>query len=232
VGDSRIRLDYYNTSLEAIPPKYRLGPDATVEELLPNAQAASAERNAVLDETRARISDQGLEWSKDLKAQGKSFDWLENYYQDKRNLTEPNADVYRDIIEASGRSRPNVTIGSRAIVGLENGVNMVAKPLAVVGAGLDGYSLGTQINQSLNTGNWQNTANEASRIGGAWTGAWAFGEAGASGGAALGTLGGPFAFITVPAFTLIGGIGGGIAGYWLGGKGGQNVYNYWNGSRR
>lgn len=117
------------------------------------------------------------------------------------------------------------------MVGIENGLNMAAKPLAVVGAGMDGYSLGTQINQSLNTGNWQNTGNEAARIGGGWTGAWAFGQAGASGGAVLGGFTGPFAPIAVPAFTLIGGIGGGIAGYWLGGKAGQNVYNYANGGR-
>ena len=232
VGDSAIRLDYYNTNLEAIPPKYRLGPDATVDQLLSRAYAASAERNIVLDETRTRISSQGLDWSRELKAQGKSFDKLEADYAKKVGETgNPGPETYRAIIEASGRSNTKVTKIATTIVGIESGLNMAAKPLAVVGAGMDGYSLGTQINQSLNTGNWQNTGNEAARITGAWTGAWAYGQGGAVGGAWLGALTGPLAPIAVPAFTVIGGIGGGVVGYWLGGKAGQNVYNYGNRSR-
>ena len=234
VGDSAIRLDYYNTNLEAIPPKYRLGPDATVDQLMPRAQAASAERNTILDETRTKLSTQGLSWSEDLKKNGLPFNKIVTYYANKlgQDPTNPGPETYRAVIEGAGRSNPTVTKVANTMVGIENGLNMVAKPLAVVGAGIDGYSLGTQINQSFNTGNWQNTGNEAARVTGAWTGAWAYGQGGAVGGAWLGALTGPLAPIAVPTFTVIGGIGGGIVGYWLGGKAGQNVYNYANGSRR
>jgi hypothetical protein len=233
LGDSRIRLNYYNARVTELPETYRLGPDATVEQLRQNAEAASGERNTILDETRTRISQQGLDFSQDLKAKGITFDQVVDRYA--RRLGEdpnsPGIDTYRNIIEASGKSNATVTNVAKALVGVENGLNMVAKPLAVVGAGLDGYSLGTEINQSINTGNWQNTGREAARITGGWTGAWTGAEAGASGGAALGLFAGPFAPIAVPALSLIGGLGGGIVGYWLGGKAGQNVYNYANQGR-
>ena len=99
-----------------------------------------------------------------------------------------------------------------------------------ISAGIDGYSLGTQINQSINSGHWQNTGNESARIAGGWTGAWAFGEMGSSVGAAAGLITGPFAPMMVPALALIGGLGGGIAGYWMGGRAGQNIYNYSHGN--
>ena len=234
VGDSRIRLDYYNARVIGLPDIYRLGPDATIDQLRANAEVASGERNAALDETRARISEQGLDWSRDLKRSGLPFDQVERMYIDKLGADpkNPGPEVYREIIEASGRSNTTVTNTAKTLVGIEKGVNMVAKPLMVVSAGLDGYSLGTEINQSINTGNWQNTGRESARIAGAWTGAWAGAETGALSGAVVGAWTGPLAPLAVPAFTLLGGLGGGVVGYWKGGQVGQNIYNLANGNRR
>ena len=51
--------------------------------------------------------------------------------------------------------------------------------------------------------------------------ALAGGAAGMEGGAALGAFGGPAAPITVPLFSVLGGIGGGLGAGYLGGKGQQ-----------
>jgi hypothetical protein len=224
-----MRLDYYKVNLEAIPETFQLGADASINDLYANAKAASTERNNVLDRTREQLSDQGREWSRNIKANGKPFEDVVDIYTNRRGLSTPNGDVYRDVIEASGRPNAALTNGAKALVVTEAGLNWVAKPLAVVGAGLDGYSLGTQINQSIDTGNWQNTGREAARITGGWTGAWAFGEAGASTGAVIGAMTGPFAPVAVPVLTLAGGVGGAILGYGWGGKAGLNYYNSANG---
>jgi hypothetical protein len=94
----------------------------------------------------------------------------------------------------------------------------VLKPLGrgavLLNAGLDGYSLANQINQSRQTGNWSNTRNEAASIAGGWGGAWAGAKAGGALGATIGSFGGPLG-------TVIGGAAGGIIGGGLG---------YWGGS--
>jgi hypothetical protein len=90
------------------------------------------------------------------------------------------------------------------------GANAVGGGLAVVGAGVDGYSLGTEINRSMETGQWSNTAREAVRISGGWTGAWA----GAKAGAGLGLLTGPAAWFWSPVLGLAGGVAGYTGGSW------------------
>ncbi|WP_446403492.1 hypothetical protein [Coleofasciculus sp. C1-SOL-03] len=67
-----------------------------------------------------------------------------------------------------------------------------AKPLGrgalAVGAGMDAYSLGTEINQSVQTGDWDNTVVEGSRIAGGWAGAYGGAKALGAAGAGIGTL--------------------------------------------
>ncbi len=88
------------------------------------------------------------------------------------------------------------------------------KPLSrgamVVGAGMDAYSIGSEVNQSMNTGEWQNTIDETARVASGWTGAYM----GAKG---LGTLGAGLGTMIAPGIGTM--IGGGIGGL-LGGAAG------------
>ncbi|MFP4412509.1 hypothetical protein [Coleofasciculus sp.] len=103
-----------------------------------------------------------------------------------------------------------------------------AKPLGrgalAVGAGMDAYSLGTEINQSVQTGDWDNTVVEGSRIAGGWAGAYGGAKALGAAGAGIGTLIAPGIGTAVGG--AIGGLAGGALGYfggsalgsWLGGQ--------------
>lgn len=106
----------------------------------------------------------------------------------------------------------------------------VGKAVTVAGAAIDAYSLGTEINKSVETGEWSNTAREAVRIGGGWTGAWAGAEGGAAAGATIGGGIGTFVgFVgAVPGAAIggfVGGIVGGVAGYWGGSKAATTAYD-------
>lgn len=110
-------------------------------------------------------------------------------------------------------------------------VMKVARPLGraamVVGAGLDAYSLGSNIYESSQTGDWDNTKIEGSRIAGGWGGAWAGAEALGAGGAALGTMICPGLGTAIGG--AIGGIAGGIGGYFGGSKLGEKFGEWWTG---
>jgi hypothetical protein len=96
-----------------------------------------------------------------------------------------------------------------------------AKPLGrgalFAGAAMDGYSLGSEINQSRQTGNWDNTIVEGSRIAGGWGGAALGAKGGGTLGATIGT------FIAPGIGTAIGGAIGGLAGGALGYFGGSSL---------
>mgnify|MGYP001271165881 CR=1 FL=1 len=84
------------------------------------------------------------------------------------------------------------------------------KPLSrgamVVGAGMDAYSIGSEAQQSMETGDWQNTIDETARVASGWTGAYM----GAKG---LGTLGAGIGTMIAPGIgTMIGGGLGGLIG--------------------
>jgi LysM repeat protein len=215
--DAKVRREVYLPELEKIPERNKTLSSDTIEQKYEKADRARIERNGVLDETRSKLSPQGLEFSKDLKEQGPQS--VEELVEKRRNHPDPvKREKYRamtfeqhldGIVESSGRSNKSVTIQ----VKVAGYAEVPLKGVAVIGAGLDGYSLGTEINESLETGEWDNTTEEASRIGGAWTGAWAFAEAGAAGGAFFGPIG-----------ALVGGVGGGVLGYVLGGIAGENIH--------
>ncbi|HEY8202130.1 MAG TPA: hypothetical protein VII47_12350 [Actinomycetota bacterium] len=217
ISDSRIRLREYIGVIKEIPGKYRLPDDASLAELRRAAEDASAERNAALERTREMVSEEGRAFSEALKEKGLTFDQL----MKKSTLKHPEwteAQHLRGIVESSSHSRPSVTAVAKGLSYAEH----AGKALMVVGAAVDGYSLGTEIDKSLQTGNWGNTEKEAARITGGWTGAWAGGEAGAWIGGSIGAFGGPVG-IAVGGF--IGGLAGGIAGYWKGSEAGEYYYD-------
>jgi hypothetical protein len=96
-----------------------------------------------------------------------------------------------------------------------------AKPLGraalAAGVAMDAYSLGSQINQSRKTGDWDNTIVEGSRIVGGWGGAALGAKGGGTLGATIGT------FIAPGLGTAIGGAIGGLAGGALGYFGGASL---------
>lgn len=98
-----------------------------------------------------------------------------------------------------------------------------AKPLGraawVAGVAIDTFSLSSEISQSSQTGNWDNTVVEGSRIAGAWGGAFAGAKLVGTGGAALGTLICPGPGTAIGA--AIGGLIGGAVGYFGGSKVGE-----------
>lgn len=103
------------------------------------------------------------------------------------------------------------------------------KPLSrgamVVGAGMDAYDLGTEAHQSMQTGDWSNTAAKGTEIAGGWAGAYAGAKSMGAAGAGIGTfLGGPVGTMVGGA---LGGIIGGIGGYMAGSKFGQWLGSGW-----
>lgn len=114
------------------------------------------------------------------------------------------------------------TIGNPKLVA---GLNYGGKALMVVGVAQDSYSLGTEIYKSTETGNWSNTAREATRISGGWAGAWVGAQGGAVAGAEIGLFGGPLAEFTVPIGAFLGGLIGGGIGYWSGSNAATTVYD-------
>ena len=93
--------------------------------------------------------------------------------------------------------------------GLSKNLAMVGRGAMVVGAAVDGYSLYSNYQQSVQTGNYANTYQEGVRIAGGWAGAYAVGLAGAEFGAGVG-----MAFSPVGA--VIGGFVGGVIGGGIG----------------
>jgi hypothetical protein len=97
--------------------------------------------------------------------------------------------------------------------GLAKNLAVVGRGAMVVGAAVDGYSLYSQYQQSVQTGNYTNTYREGVRIAGGWAGAAAVGTAGAEFGAGFG-----MAFTPVGAVIggFVGGVIGGAIGYFGG----------------
>ncbi|RVU37138.1 LysM peptidoglycan-binding domain-containing protein [Rheinheimera riviphila] len=222
VHDSKVRVNTYLNEIPAIPDKYRLPNGASVEALEHNARSAINARNGLLDSSRSQLSPDGLKYSESLKKQGLSFEaLLEKSLNNPARTNFTYEQHLRAITESSGRSNPLVTNSARTVVALDK----VGKASLVTGVALDSYSLGTEINTSLETGNWGNTYQESARIGGAWTGAWVGAKAGAAVGAGFGSF---IPVVGTTAGALVGGVAGGIYGYVKGGEIGTSIYNWWN----
>jgi LysM repeat protein len=222
LSDSKIRITHYLDVIEKLPAKYRQPPGASLEQLWRAAEAASAERNAAMNATRDLLSREGRAMSESAKRKGPTVRELLKKPKYAGMSTEA---ALRDIIESSGRSRPSVNAAARTSVALER----VGKGALVLGVALDSYSLGTQIDRSLQTGDPDYAAREAARIGVGWAGAWGFGKVGAGAGAIAGSFTGPAAPVAVPVLTVVGGVLGGIMGYWKGSEAGHFYYDLWRG---
>ena len=96
-----------------------------------------AKRSASSTATRTKLSEQGLNWSEDLKKNGLPFNKVVTYYANKlgQDPTNPGPETYRAVIEGAGRSNPTVTSVANTMVGIKNGLNLAAKPLAVMHSG-------------------------------------------------------------------------------------------------
>jgi hypothetical protein len=101
----------------------------------------------------------------------------------------------------------------------------------VVGATTDAISLTQEVVTSTQTGDWENTAKEGTRIATSWALAAAWGK----GGAALGfTLGGTLGTavpvignaVGAAAGTVVGGLVGGVAGYMAGSEAVNQGWSY------
>jgi hypothetical protein len=94
----------------------------------------------------------------------------------------------------------------------------IAKPVGRAamwtGVAFDTFSLGSEVVESTQTGEWSNTIVEGARVAGGWGGAWAGAQGGGMAGAALGTAIFPGIGTAVGGFlgSVIGGAGGYFAG--------------------
>lgn len=94
------------------------------------------------------------------------------------------------------------------------GLKPLSRGAMVLGAGMDAYDLGREAHQSMQTGEWGNTAYKGAEIAGGWAGAYAGAKSLGAAGAGIGTaVGGPVGTVVGGA---IGGIAGGVGGYLAG----------------
>jgi len=133
----------------------------------------------------------------------------------------PNANFTSALVEAKDAARAASFL---------RGAQVVGKIGTGVGVVLDGASLANQAYQSYQTGNWDNTAKEATRIGVSWAAATAGAEVGGEVGLTIGAAVGSVVPVVGTAVggavgAVVGGIAGGAYGYF---KGSQLVNSSWN----
>jgi hypothetical protein len=217
-SDTKVRSDTYLSEVRQLPDRYAIPKDASVDIAEAKSQGANQARNTAMDATREQISERGRGYSEALKERGLEWQSLADKGAQKAGLNSyadatpaQKVAINEGIVSSSGRTNVHVdalvaeagSVSSSAK--FLRGANMVGKGLTVVGAAVDAYSLGSEVNKSLETGNWENTAKEGTRIGVAWAAA----AGGAQLGATIGSFGGPVG-------TVVGGLVGGAAGYLVG----------------
>lgn len=160
------------------------------------------------------------------------------YTQEKlisKGLDAQVDDVYREIIESSGR--PNAVATQKAfdrvkIAGIVRSVGTtVGRVATVVGVASDTVSFGSEVRDSVRTGNFDNTYREGGRIAAGWTAAWRVGRVGATVGAALGGAFGTAVPVVgnvlgVAIGGVVGGLIGGASGYWAGSRLSIELYDW------
>ncbi len=224
VHDSQARLSTYADKIAGIPERYKAQPGDSTTQLRSKADGAFNERQDRMNEVRDKLSPQGLRDSSARKAGNHTLDsFIEKQIKSGKYEGKTEADIYKTVIESSGRPGGTVTGGAKVAVAIGRVAPAISKSLLVVGAVHDGARLASAVGQSVKTGDNAIAAKEAARITGGWTGAWMAGKAGAIAGAELGALiGAPFAGVgagvggAVGGF--VGGVAGSIAGYWGGAK--------------
>jgi len=98
------------------------------------------------------------------------------------------------------------------------GARGLGRALGPIGIALDAFSLGTEVHESSQTGNWDNTIVEGSSIAGGWGGALAGAKVGGMFGAAIGSI---FPGPGTAVGLAVGGLVGGALGYWGGSELGE-----------
>jgi hypothetical protein len=217
-SDAKVRSDTYLSEVSKLPDRYAIPKDASVETAEARSQGANQARNTAMDATREQISPRGQEYSKALKERGLEWQNLADKGAQKAGLGSyaeatpaQKVAINEGIVASSGRTNPHVdalVAEAGNVAGQAKflrGAQVVGKGLTVVGAAVDAYSLGSEVKTSLETGQWENTAKEATRIGASW----ALAAEGATIGATWGSAAGPVG-------TVVGGLVGGAAGYLIG----------------
>ena len=217
-GDAKIRSDTYLSEVRQLPDRYSIAEGAPVETAEAKSQGANQARNNAMEATREQISERGRGYSQALKERGLEWQNLADRGAQKAGLNSyaeatpaQKVKINEGIVASSGRTNPHVdalVAEAHTVSGSARflrGAQVVGKGLTVVGAAVDAYSLGTEVKTSLQTGNWENTAKEGTRIGVSW----ALAAKGATLGATWGSAAGPVG-------TVVGGLVGGAAGYLIG----------------
>jgi 23S rRNA maturation mini-RNase III len=154
-------------------------------------------RNSIMEEARAMTSVQGRKYVESKKKSGLSLETLEKYYgeglfkQKFSDLTPKQKDeVYKTIIDASGRDRPKFTSATKKMKIMGRVCILVTGVLAVQAV----YSAENRPKETIRQG---------AIIGGGAVG-------GAAGGLAASAFCGPGAWVCAIGFILLGGISGGF----------------------
>jgi hypothetical protein len=118
------------------------------------------------------------------------------------------------------------------------GGNATGKVLMVAAAYNDGYSFGTELNKSMESGNYRNTAQEGTRIAGGWAGAAVGANVGSNVGRVAGMVVGGIIGSIIPVAgtgagmavgaaigTVAGGLIGGAYGYLKGSNFATSTFN-------
>ncbi len=220
LNDSALRARQYIPTVEQLTQKHTpTGPAAARPAAWEQAaRAANGERNAVMNAVRARLSPEGLAFSRQLKEEGKTYEDLASRSREKLNgeiqqgkykgATTPEAleiEVNRRIVSSAGRANPHVNEMVQAMHGegrALTAVRGIGRAALVVGAVTDGVSLARAARQSADSHDWHPVSREASRVAGGWVGA---ALAGAGAGAVAGSV--------VPGLGTVGGfVVGAVAG--------------------
>ncbi len=238
-NDAAVRRDTYLTETSQLPDRYAIADNASAGAAETQSQGANQARNDAMNATREQLSQSGKDYSAALKERGLEWQSLADKGAQRMDVDgyanasqAQKVQINKGIVESSGRSNvhvDNLVHEAKGVAGdakFLRGANMVGKGLSVVGAGLDAYGLYKQAEQSSKTGDWENTAKEATRIGAGWAAA----AGGAQVGAAWGTAAGPVG-------TVVGGLIGGAVGYavgsgaiehgWDAAKGAANTIGSW-----
>lgn len=170
ITDDVVRADYRQKAAAAskeISDEVRAGRMTAHE----GAKAANALRNAVLDMSRAQLSDLGLALSVAAKKEGKPLDYFQEQYAKQKfgrafgELTQVEREVvWREIVDSAGRGNKKFNIGAKVaglagrtflVIGLaitvwhvleaENKTRAVAKEVTAVGGSGVGAAAGAAI---------------------------------------------------------------------------------------
>lgn len=191
IQDSKVRFSYMKQT-STMSAEIRAAYDAGRITASEGAQQANQYRNVILEASRMKSSALGTAKATKLKANGKTLGELLEYYA-KKKFSSPftrlsanqEKEVYLEVIEAAGRSRPKVNAAAVKM-------SRLGKGFVVLTIGIAVYNIATAENKT------EAVIREGATIGGGMLG-------GAAGGAAAGLLCGPGAPICSGVGIFVGG---------------------------